>query len=70
VIENIDDFRALDLSFRIIEQGLAGLVDGEHFFDLLADDASSRDGTFRTGLSGSLSDWICRQGMGTGVPKK
>jgi uncharacterized protein len=38
VIENIDDFRALDPFFRIIEQRLAGLVDGEHFFDLLADD--------------------------------
>lgn len=32
------DFRALDPFFRIIEQGLAGLVDGGHFFDLLADD--------------------------------
>src|SRR6476619_5975083 len=30
----------------------------------------SRDGTFRTGWSASLSDWICRQGMGSGVPKK
>jgi uncharacterized protein len=38
VIENISDFRALDPFFRIIEQGLAGLVDGEHFFDLLAED--------------------------------
>jgi ketosteroid isomerase-like protein len=38
MIENSDDFRALDPFFRIIEQGLAGFVDGEHFFDLLADD--------------------------------
>jgi ketosteroid isomerase-like protein len=38
VIENMGDFRALDPFFRIIEQGLAELVDGEHFFDLLADD--------------------------------
>jgi len=38
VIENISDFRALDPFFRTIEQGLAGLVDGEHFFDLLAED--------------------------------
>jgi hypothetical protein len=38
VIENMGDFRALDPFFRIIEQGLAEFVDGEHFFDLLADD--------------------------------
>jgi uncharacterized protein len=37
-ISNLDDFRALDPFFRIIELGLAGLVDGEHFFDLLADE--------------------------------
>lgn len=34
----MDDFCALDVFFRVIEQGLAGFVDGEHFFDLLADD--------------------------------
>jgi ketosteroid isomerase-like protein len=28
----------LDPFFRIVEQGLEGLVDGDHFFDLLADD--------------------------------
>jgi ketosteroid isomerase-like protein len=38
VIENMGDFRALDPFFRIIERGLAGYVDGEHFFDLLAQD--------------------------------
>ena len=38
MIENMDDFRALDPFFRIIEQGLAGFVDGEHFFDMLAED--------------------------------
>src|SRR6202795_1091742 len=32
----MDHFRALDPFFRIIEKGLAGYVDGEHFFDLLA----------------------------------
>jgi ketosteroid isomerase-like protein len=32
-------FAALDPFFRIIQEGLAGLVDGEHFFDLLAQDA-------------------------------
>ena len=38
MIENMGDFRALDPFFRIIEQGLAGFVDGDHFFDLLAQD--------------------------------
>ena len=38
MIENMGDFRALDPFFRIIEQGLAGFVDGDHFFDLLAED--------------------------------
>jgi uncharacterized protein len=38
VIENMDDFRALDPFFRVIERGLAEFVDGEHFFDMLADD--------------------------------
>ena len=37
-VENMQDFRALDPFFRIIEEGLAGLVDGGHFFDLLAAD--------------------------------
>ena len=38
MIQDIADFRALDPFFRIIEDGLRGLVDGDHFFDLLADD--------------------------------
>ena len=38
MIEDVGDFRALDQFFRIVEQGLAGFVDGEHFFDLLAQD--------------------------------
>jgi hypothetical protein len=37
-IRDIEDFRALDPFFGIIEQGLEGLVDGDHFFDLLAED--------------------------------
>jgi ketosteroid isomerase-like protein len=37
-IGNLDDFRALEPFFRIIEAALVGLADGEHFFDLLADD--------------------------------
>jgi ketosteroid isomerase-like protein len=37
-INDLDDFGALDPFFRIIEDGLSGLADGDHFFDLLADD--------------------------------
>jgi ketosteroid isomerase-like protein len=37
-INDLDDFKALKPFFRIIEQGLDGLVDGGHFFDLLTDD--------------------------------
>jgi ketosteroid isomerase-like protein len=38
MIRDIEDFRALDPFFRTIEEGLLGLVDGDHFFELLADD--------------------------------
>jgi uncharacterized protein len=37
-IDNLDDFDALAPFFRIIEEGLDGIADGGHFFDLLADD--------------------------------
>jgi ketosteroid isomerase-like protein len=37
-ISNLDDFRALEPFFRIIEDALVGVADGEHFFDLLADE--------------------------------
>jgi len=37
-ITDLDDFKALDPSFRIIEKGLGGIADGGHFFDLLAED--------------------------------
>ncbi|MFE2408556.1 nuclear transport factor 2 family protein [Kitasatospora sp. NPDC059408] len=37
-IDDLEDFAALDPFFRIIREGLAGLVDGDHFFDLLAED--------------------------------
>jgi hypothetical protein len=40
-IKNLDDFKALDPFFRIIEKGLQGLADGGHFFDLLAEDVIS-----------------------------
>jgi ketosteroid isomerase-like protein len=36
-VSNLSDFRALDPFFRVIEEGVAGLADGEHFFDLLAE---------------------------------
>jgi uncharacterized protein len=32
-------FTALDPFFSIAQQGLAGLVDGDHYFDTIADDA-------------------------------
>src|SRR5260370_29293283 len=32
-------FTALDPFFEIVQQGLAGLVDGDHYFDTIADDA-------------------------------
>jgi ketosteroid isomerase-like protein len=37
-IPDLDDFRALEPFFRIVEEALAGLADGAHFFDLLAED--------------------------------
>jgi ketosteroid isomerase-like protein len=37
-IDDLDDFKALEPFFRIIEQGLDGLADGPHFFDMLAED--------------------------------
>src|ERR1700737_2628290 len=39
-IDDLDDFAALDPFFRIIEAALAGLGDGRHFFDHLAEDAT------------------------------
>ena len=39
-IADLADFAALDPFFRIIEQGLDGLVDPGHFFDLLAEDVA------------------------------
>jgi ketosteroid isomerase-like protein len=32
-------FAALDPFFNIVQQGLAGLVDGDHYFDTITDDA-------------------------------
>jgi len=36
-ITDLEDFEALDPFFRIIEEGLDGIADGRHFFDLLAE---------------------------------
>jgi ketosteroid isomerase-like protein len=38
MITDPENFTALDPFFRIIEHGLNGLVDGQHFFELLAED--------------------------------
>jgi hypothetical protein len=40
-INDLDDFKALEPFFRIIEQGLDGLADGGHFFDLLAEEENT-----------------------------
>jgi ketosteroid isomerase-like protein len=32
-------FNALDPFFRVVEQGLSDFLDGEHYFDTIADDA-------------------------------
>src|ERR1700722_7694158 len=37
-ITDLDDFKALDPFFRIIEEGLTSIADGGPFFDLLAED--------------------------------
>ena len=37
-INHMDDFVALEPFFRAIEGALSGLVDGDNFFELLADD--------------------------------
>ncbi len=37
-VNNLEDFRALNPFFRIIEEGLNGIAKGDNFFDLLVDD--------------------------------
>jgi ketosteroid isomerase-like protein len=34
-----DSYAALDPFFEVIQKGLGGIVDGEHYFDTIADDA-------------------------------
>ena len=43
-VDRIEDFQALEPFFRVIEDGLAGLVDGGHFFDLHPERAALADG--------------------------
>jgi ketosteroid isomerase-like protein len=38
-VENLSDFAALEPFFRIIEEGLTGVAEGGHFFELFAEDA-------------------------------
>ncbi len=38
-IRDLADFTALQPFFDIVQKGLSGLVDGEHYFDLLTEDA-------------------------------
>jgi uncharacterized protein len=38
-IPQYEAFDALSPYFEIVQKGLSGLVDGEHFFDTIADDA-------------------------------
>ncbi|MFJ2813150.1 MULTISPECIES: nuclear transport factor 2 family protein [unclassified Streptomyces] len=38
-VRDLDDFKALEPFFRVVGEGLAGLVDGDHFFDWFAEDA-------------------------------
>ncbi|MFF4598079.1 nuclear transport factor 2 family protein [Amycolatopsis sp. NPDC001319] len=37
-VEHLEDFAALEPFFGVVKEGLAGHVEGEHFFDLLAED--------------------------------
>jgi ketosteroid isomerase-like protein len=37
-VGDLAEFAALEPFFRIVQEGLAGLVDGGHFFELLAED--------------------------------
>ncbi len=37
-VSNLEDFKALEPFFNIIKQGVDGLADGDHYFDMLTDD--------------------------------
>ncbi|MFF2479643.1 nuclear transport factor 2 family protein [Paenibacillus sp. NPDC058071] len=37
--DTFTDFEALDPFFEIVQKGLSGIVDGEHYFDTIAEDA-------------------------------
>lgn len=37
-IADLEDFAALDPFFHVIQEGLAGFIEADHFFDLFAED--------------------------------
>jgi hypothetical protein len=39
-----EDFEALDPFFEVVTEGLPGLVDGTHYFDVFAEDAPLNPG--------------------------
>jgi hypothetical protein len=51
-------FSALDPFFDIVRQGLAGLVDGDHYFDTIAPDRCSSFGI--DFLAGQQSSWAVK----------
>jgi len=63
-------FAALDPFFDVIQRGLAGLVDGKHYFDTIADDAVFEFRyDFRDGLDGpraAMRLWRSIGGTATG----
>ena len=54
-ITKLEDFAALDPFFRIIQEGLAGFVEADHFFDLLAE--------------GVVTEFVVTQGSRSGHPE-
>ena len=69
-VSNLDDFQALDPFFRIIEEAVAGLVDGEHFFDLLAEDVVFEYVITVPGYPRRVAGRPCGQRDGEGVPEQ
>jgi hypothetical protein len=60
-------FSALDPFFDIVMRGLAGLVDGDHYFDTIAPDAvfefRYRFSGWPTKLVGREPSWLCMRVM-------
>ena len=66
-VDNIEDFQALEPFFRVIETGLAGLVDGGHFFDLLAEDVVFEFIITVPDYPRRIAGRICRRNVGHAV---